>query len=419
MELRPEQLASQGADTPLAPVYLIAGPETLRVLEAADAVRARARASGIGEREVFDADGRDFDWNQLDASFNAPSLFSARRLVEVRLPSGKPGKDGAEVISQFCANPAPDVVLMITANEWSKAHQGKWAEAVSRIGVLSVAWAIKPHELPDWIERRLRGKGLRADPAAVQRLAERVEGNLLAAAQEIDKLALLADGQPLDVERMESLVADAARYDVFRLVEATFSGQSPAVLRMLAGLRGEGEAVAALMPIVIRELLAGAGLARVQARGGNLAAEMKSRGIWESRQAPYKRALQRHPEGTLGTLRGRSRSGRPHRQGAGRRRCLAGTGAPAGGRGRTACRAPAGAGLSDEPADLLRGHLRSGAPRAPGNRAGRPGRTAGSRAHVAGRRSAAPCGARRHRRAALHHVVAGHRRRAGPAAGPP
>ena len=116
MELRPEQLASQGADTALAPVYLIAGPETLRVLEAADAIRARARASGIGEREVFDADGRDFDWNQLDASFNAPSLFSARRLVEVRLPSGKPGKDGAEVISQFCANPAPDVVLMITAN---------------------------------------------------------------------------------------------------------------------------------------------------------------------------------------------------------------------------------------------------------------------------------------------------------------
>ena len=223
MELRPEQLASQGADVALAPVYLIAGPETLRVLEAADAIRARARSAGIGEREVFDADGRDFDWNQLDASFNAPSLFSARRLVEVRLPSGKPGKDGAEVISQFCANPAPDVVLMITANEWSKAHQGKWAEAVNRIGVLSVAWAIKPHELPDWIERRLRGKGLRADPAAVQRLAERVEGNLLAAAQEIDKLALLADGQPLDVERMESLVADAARYDVFRLVAVSYT----------------------------------------------------------------------------------------------------------------------------------------------------------------------------------------------------
>ncbi|MCW4453738.1 DNA polymerase III subunit delta [Flavobacterium sp. MXW15] len=296
MELRPEQLCTQPATQPLSPVYLIAGPETLRVLEAADAVRARARAEGIGEREVFDADGRDFDWGRLDSSFNAPSLFSARRLVELRLPSGKPGKEGAEVIGTFCAQPPTDVVLLITAGEWSKSHQGKWADAVARTGVLSVAWAIKPHELPDWIERRLRSKGLRAEPAAVQRLAERVEGNLLAAAQEIDKLALLAEGQTLDVATMESLVADAARYDVFRLSEAAFSGQPVAVMRMLAGLRAEGEAVAALMPILIRELLLTAGLARVQAKGGNLAAEMKGKGIWEARQAPFKRALQRHPD---------------------------------------------------------------------------------------------------------------------------
>ncbi|WP_267103908.1 DNA polymerase III subunit delta, partial [Xanthomonas sacchari] len=208
MELRPEQLATQPASQPLQPVYLIAGPETLRVLEAADAVRARARAAGIGEREVFDADGRDFDWGQLYSSFNAPSLFSAQRLIELRLPSGKPGKEGGEVISAFCADPPPDVVLLITCNEWSKAHQGKWADAVARIGTIAVAWAIKPHELGDWIERRLRSKGLRADAGAVQRLAERVEGNLLAAAQEIDKLALLADGQGLDVAAMESLVAD-------------------------------------------------------------------------------------------------------------------------------------------------------------------------------------------------------------------
>ncbi|MGE8281839.1 MAG: DNA polymerase III subunit delta [Stenotrophomonas sp.] len=296
MELRPEQLSGQIGGQALAPIYLIAGPELLRVIEAADAVRAKARAEGIGEREVFDADGRDFDWGQLSSSFNAPSLFSARRLVEVRLPNGKPGKEGAEVISDFCARPPSDVVLLITAGEWSKAHQGKWTEAVNKAGVLSVAWAIKPHELGDWIERRLRAKGLRAEPAAVQRLSERVEGNLLAAAQEIDKLALLADGQTLDVQKMDALVADAARYDVFRLSEAAFSGQAAAVLRMLAGLRAEGEAVAALMPIIIRELLLTAGLARVQAAGGNLAGEMKSKGIWESRQAPFKRALQRHPD---------------------------------------------------------------------------------------------------------------------------
>lgn len=295
MELAPERLVALPDDAALHPVYLIAGPEMLRVLEAADAVRRQARAQGIGEREVFDADGRDFDWGTLEATFNAPSLFSARRLVEVRLPTGKPGKDGAEAIVAFCANPPPDVVLLITAGEWSKAHHGKWTDAISKIGVLAIAWAIKPHELAGWVESRLRAKGLRADRDAVQILVERVEGNLLAAAQEIDKLALLADGDTLDAEKMESLVADAARYDVFRLTDAVLGGQGPQVARMLAGLRAEGDVVAGLMPMVVKELLRTAALARAQARGANLASEMKAQGIWETKQAPFKRALQRHP----------------------------------------------------------------------------------------------------------------------------
>ena len=294
MELKPEQLAAQTASQALKPVYLIAGPETLRVLEAADAVRAKARAEGITEREVFDADGRDFDWNALERAFQSPGLFSSMRLIELRLPSGKPGKDGAQVVADFCADPPGDVVLLITAGDWSRSHQGKWSDAVSKAGVLSVAWAIKPHELPDWIERRLREKGVRADASAVQELAERVEGNLLAAAQEIDKLALLADGRVLDAAGMRELVADAARYDVFGLVEATLAGRPAQAGRMLRGLRAEGEQVAALMPMIVRELLRTASLARAQARGGNLAAEMKSQGIWESRQVPFRRALQRH-----------------------------------------------------------------------------------------------------------------------------
>lgn len=294
MELTPERLAAQGGDTPLLPAYLIAGPELLRVLEAADAVRTQARAQGVSEREVFDADGRDFDWGLLESAFNAPSLFSARRLIEVRLPGGKPGKEGAEVISRFCADPPADVVLLISAGEWSKAHAGKWSEAIAKVGVVAIAWAIKPHELPGWIETRLRAKGLRADRDAVQLLTDRVEGNLLAAAQEIDKLALLAEGRTLDAAMMESLVADAARYDVFRLVDAMLAGQGAQASRMLAGLRGEGENVAGLMPMIVRELLRAAALARAQARGGNLAAEMKSQGIWENKQAPFKRALQRH-----------------------------------------------------------------------------------------------------------------------------
>ena len=295
MELTPERLVALPDDAALHPVYLIAGPEMLRVLEAADAVRRRARAQGIGEREVFDADGRDFDWATLEATFNAPSLFSARRLVEVRLPTGKPGKDGAEAIAAFCANPPPDVVLLITAGEWSKAHHGKWTDAISKIGAIAIAWAVKPHELAGWVESRLRAKGLRADRDAVQILVERVEGNLLAAAQEIDKLVLLADGDTLSAEKMEALVADAARYDVFRLTDAVLDGQGPQVSRMLAGLRAEGDVVAGLMPMVVKELLRTAALARAQARGANLASEMKAQGIWETKQAPFKRALQRHP----------------------------------------------------------------------------------------------------------------------------
>lgn len=295
MELTPDRLPAQLAAESLRPAYLIAGPEPLRVLEAADAVRARARETGFAEREVFDADGRDFDWDSLDATFRAPSLFSSQRLIEVRMPTTKPGKEGAQVIAAYCAQPQPDIVLLVTGGEWSRQHGGKWSEAIAKIGHLVVANPVRPHELPGWIESRLRSRGVRADREAVQRLADRVEGNLLAAAQEIDKLALLADGQLLDAARMEALVADAARYDVFRLIDSALNGQPVQVSRMLAGLRAEGQAVFALMGMIVMELQRVAALARVQERGGNLAAEFKAQRVWDSKQAVYRRALQKHP----------------------------------------------------------------------------------------------------------------------------
>jgi DNA polymerase III, delta subunit len=315
MELRPEQLSSQVASQPLAPVYLVAGPEMLRVLEAADAVRARARAEGISEREVFDADGRDFDWNQLDSSFNAPSLFSARRLVEVRLPSGKPGKEGSEVISSFCARPPSDVVLLITAGEWSKAHQTKWFDAVAKAGVVSIAWAIKPHELSDWIDRRLRGKGLRADPAAVQRLAERVEGNLLAAAQEIDKLALLAEGKALDVATMESLVADAPVMTCSacrsRVLRPARRGDAHARRPACRGRGGSGtDAHRRARTAAYRRTGAGPGPRRQPGRGNEGQGHLGgAAGAVQARAATPSRAA------SLGALRRRGLARGPHRQG--------------------------------------------------------------------------------------------------------
>lgn len=292
MELSADRLPAQLAAEPLRPIYLVAGSEALLVLEAADAVRVAVRKHGISEREVHDMDGRDADWDALDASIHAPSLFASQRLIEVRLPTGKPGNDGSKLITGFCANPPSDVVLLVIAAEWSKAHAGKWSEAITRAGHVVIAWPVKPHELVGWMGARLRSRGLKATPDAVTRLAQRVEGNLLAAAQEVDKLALLlhGSGEVLDVERMDALVADSARFDVFRLADAALNGQAAQVARIIAGLRAEGEAIQALMGMVVKELGTVAALA--QAR--NFAAECKAQRIWDSKQAVYKRALARH-----------------------------------------------------------------------------------------------------------------------------
>ncbi|WP_256645321.1 DNA polymerase III subunit delta [Thermomonas paludicola] len=292
MELGVDRLLQHLSAEPLRPAYLLAGSEPLLVLEAADAVRAAARAQGIGEREVHDMEGRDADWGGLDASIHAPSLFASQRLVEVRLPTGRPGAEGAKLLAGFCASPPADVVLLVVAGEWSKAHAGKWSEAIARAGHVAVAWPVKPHELAGWIGQRLRSRGVKATPDAMARLAQRVEGNLLAAAQEIDKLALLLQGQGevLDAARMDALVADSARYDVFRLVDAALNGQAAQVARIVAGLKAEGEAIPALMGMVVKELNTVAALARAR----NFAAECKALRIWDSKQAVYKRALARH-----------------------------------------------------------------------------------------------------------------------------
>ncbi|MFN3902193.1 DNA polymerase III subunit delta [Rehaibacterium terrae] len=293
MELRPDRFEAQLAREPLRPVYLIAGGEPLLVQECADAVRAKAREEGYGEREVFDAEG-GFDWNTLTQGLGSLSLFATRRLFDLRLPGGKPGKEGSEVLREYCAHPPPDTVLLITCQDWSRQHAGKWSEAIAATGHFVPVWPLKPHELPEWLLRRLRQRGLQAAPEAIDVLVERVEGNLLAAAQEIDKLALLHPGANLDAEAMARAVADSARFDVFRLMDATLAGEPARVVRMLHVLRAEGEQVPALMGWVAGELQRIAGFAAVQDAGGNVAAAMKDARLWDSRQAAYRRAMQRH-----------------------------------------------------------------------------------------------------------------------------
>ena len=309
MQLDGEQIKSQLARGPLPPALLIAGQEILLVLEAADAVRVKSREEGYA-REVFDVDAR-FDWDELSASFSALSLFAQRRLLDVRLPTGKTGKEGSAVIAAFCANPPPDTVLLITCLEWSKKHaENAWVRAIAKVGHTATLWQMQRHKLPDWLLARMRARGINARHDAAELLAERVEGNLLAAAQEVDKLALLIGAAPgaandsraaprktadaIDAAEMDRLVADSSRFDAFKLIDAALAGEASRALRMLRSLRAEGEAVPGLMGPIVGPVLTLAGLAEVKASGGNLAAAMQSQRIWDSKQSQYKRALERH-----------------------------------------------------------------------------------------------------------------------------
>jgi DNA polymerase-3 subunit delta len=286
------QFHKQLAGAELKPVYLLAGEEHLLLLEAADALRARARELGYTEREVLDAEG-SFDWSDLTMAAASMSLFATRRVIDLRLPGGRPGKDGSAVITAYCDQPAPDTVLMISCTQWSKQHVGAWVAAVEKIGIFVPLWPLKPNEFRDWIAQRMASRGLKPDRDAIEALAERVEGNLLAAAQEIDKLKLLHGSAPLDAVTLEDLVADSARFDVFRLSDAALAGDGARALRVLAGLRAEGEQIPGLMGWIVNQLQM---LARL-AGAGNLSAALRSERIWPAREGLYRKALARADSG--------------------------------------------------------------------------------------------------------------------------
>ena len=271
----------------LKPVWLIAGAEHLLVMEAADQLRARTRELGFAEREIHDVDHR-FDWNELAMSGAAMSLFSTLRVIELRMPTGKPGKDGSAAISAWCADPPPDTLLLITAQEWSKSHEGAWYGAVDRVGVAMPVWPIKREEMPAWISSRMQSRGLKATHDAIGLLAERIEGNMLAAAQEIDKLALLVGDAVLDIDTLESSVADDARFDAFRLTDAAIGGDATRALRMVEGLRGEGAEAIPLLGWLLSQLRV---LFRLANAGANLNQAFKTERIWDAKQNLFKRAL--------------------------------------------------------------------------------------------------------------------------------
>ncbi|MBB3225546.1 DNA polymerase-3 subunit delta [Luteibacter sp. Sphag1AF] len=290
MSLNAIQWQKHLAGDRLAPVYLLAGEELL-VLEAADALRALARRLGYSEREVLEADAR-FDWDDLARSAAGMSLFATQRILDLRLTGGRAGKEGGAAITEFCAAPPPDTTLLITATEWSNKHEAAWSKAVAEAGIQVIFNAPKPHEWSQWVGARLASRGIKASPDAVAMLAERVEGNLLAAAQEVDKLVVLVgDDHRIDVDTLESLVVDSARFDAFKLTDAAFAGDGGRALRILAGLKAEGDELIALMGWLVNQLQ----LALRLANARDFAAQARAERLWPAREQLFRKALRRAP----------------------------------------------------------------------------------------------------------------------------
>lgn len=290
MRITSHQLGAQ-LQKALLPAYLITGDEILLRQEAADAVRATARQQGCGERLVFDAGGSD-DWQALLAAGRSLSLFAQRQILEMRLPRDKVDDHGQHALLTYLEDPSPDNVLLITAPKLDKGvSKHKWFNRLLECGVVVTATPLKNQELPAWIQARARAAGLQLDREAIALLAERNEGNLLAAAQEITKLQLLLTDQRGNAQDVAQAVANSARFSVFDLVDTCLAGNPRRVLRLFRGLHAEGVAPVQILWWLTRDLRNLAGMHHAVTRGATVDRVLTERGVWDSRKPLFRKAL--------------------------------------------------------------------------------------------------------------------------------
>lgn len=292
MKLSGDNLASSLARG-LSPTYLIAGDETLLVNEAADAIRARARADGFSERELHTVD-RSFDWQALLAESRAMSLFAQRKIIEIRMSSPTPGERGADALVELAQQPCADnLVLVISGKLDGRTQNSRWVTAIEKQGVLVQIWPFDVARLPAWISERLRRHGLHAESAAASLLAERVEGNMLAADQEVEKLALLLPPGPVTAATVLDAVAYSARFDVLQLGEAVMRGNGARALRIFEGLHAEGVEPTLLLWAINKDLQWIARAQYLMSTGQSADSAMNAIYVWRPRQAAMKQALSR------------------------------------------------------------------------------------------------------------------------------
>lgn len=298
MQLRADALDGHLAKT-IAPLYVITSDEHLLALDAADRIRRAARAAGHTEREVLTVD-RSFKWGALLAANQSQSLFGDKKLIELRMPGGKPGKEGGQALQDYLADLSPDNVTLISMPKLDWATQkSAWVSALQKAAMYIDIAMVERSQLPAWIGTRLSAQGQSADRQSLAFIAERVEGNLLAAHQEIQKLGLLYPGGALTFDQIHAAVLNVARYDVFKLNEAMLSGDTARLVRMLEGLKGEGEALPLVLWAVTDELRTLARMKSAMETGKSLSMVLKEYRVWGPRERLMEPALQRLSRATI------------------------------------------------------------------------------------------------------------------------
>jgi len=290
MWLKTEQLPAALARQ-LAPIYLISGDEPLQIGEAADAIRLAAKEAGYDSREVLTV-GTGFDWTEFMQAADSMSIFSEKKMIDLRIPSAKPGAEGSKAFVNYCARLPEETLLLITAGKLDKsAKKSKWVTTLEKSGVAMQVWPLTGGDLVRWVEKRMQNRGLSANEAGFKLIASRVEGNLLAAAQEIEKLYVLyGQGHLTDVQ-IEQAVADASRYDVFNLVDAALSRRVARVLKIMAGLQHEGIAAPVVLWALTREIRNLIHIKQKLAAGQPRNSVFMQHQVWDKRQKLVAHAL--------------------------------------------------------------------------------------------------------------------------------
>ena len=290
----PANNLSQNLKNSLLRCYLVTGDEPLLVQEALDLIRQKARSEGFGSRDLHVA-ATGFDWGEFLASAGNLSLFAEKRIIELQLPTGKPGRQGSAAIVEMIGQTDDDLIFIVYAPKLDRnTAASKWAKALQESGGLVQVWPVSPRDLPGWISGRMRSAGLQADREAVSLIADRVEGNLLAAQQEIEKLRLICGEGAVSAGDVDGAVADSSRYDVYKLVDAAIAGDAKRAIRILTGVRTEGTEAVIVMWAITKELRMLATLADSVQKGVDLGSALQKARVWNNRQNIVRACVSRH-----------------------------------------------------------------------------------------------------------------------------